>query len=194
MATASREMSGAWRALPDLDPVAGVVEADHRVERLHLRVIAEIALELGLVDLGRARERRLGVAAACTVCAWRVRIVMDLARSPCQRLSEVEAGGLALLQVTLSALLAASARSKRSATTAMPLRKLHGGDHARHLLDLGVVPALRRAIVHRRVERGGVDHAGHAHVDAVCGRAVDLRAGCRGAARPCRSGASPSSA
>ena len=53
---------GRLGAFPDLDVVAGIAHARHRVERLHLRVIAEVAPELGLVDLGGAGERRLGVA------------------------------------------------------------------------------------------------------------------------------------
>src|SRR5207245_9906251 len=49
-------------ALPDLGPVAGVVDADHRVERLHLRVIAIVAAKLGAIRLRRRRESRSDVA------------------------------------------------------------------------------------------------------------------------------------
>src|SRR4029079_10094589 len=53
---------GGLAAFPDLDAVAGIADTRHRVERLHLRVIAEVAAEFGFVNLGCAGERRLGVA------------------------------------------------------------------------------------------------------------------------------------
>ena len=49
---------GRLAAFPDLGRGAGVVDAHHRVQRLHLGVIAVVAAELGLVDLGRAGEGR----------------------------------------------------------------------------------------------------------------------------------------
>ena len=68
---------GRLAAFPHLGLVAGVVDAHHRVQRLHLRVIAVVAAELGLVGLGRARERRLHVALLLELDRLRVRIVVD---------------------------------------------------------------------------------------------------------------------
>ena len=53
LATAVARHVGRLAAFPDLDLVAGVAEADHRVQRLHLRVIAEVAAELRLVGSWR---------------------------------------------------------------------------------------------------------------------------------------------
>ena len=65
-------------ALPNLDLVAGVVDAHHRVERLHLGVIAVVAAELGVVALGRAGERRGHVALFFELDRLRSRIGVDL--------------------------------------------------------------------------------------------------------------------
>ena len=59
LATASREHAGVLRAFPDFDLVAGSVEPRDRVQRFHLRVIAVVAEELGLVGLRRAARSAL---------------------------------------------------------------------------------------------------------------------------------------
>src|SRR5262249_15410020 len=69
---------GRLTALPNLDLVAGVVYAHHRVERLHLGVIAVVAAELGAVALGRAGERRAHVALFFELDRLRSRIGVDL--------------------------------------------------------------------------------------------------------------------
>jgi len=68
---------GRLTALPNLDLVAGFVNAHHRVERLHLGVIAVIATELGVVGLGRGRERRGHVALLFELDRLRIRIGVD---------------------------------------------------------------------------------------------------------------------
>ena len=46
--------------------------------------------------------------------------------------------------------------------------------HALHAGDLGLVDRLQRALEHRALRDRGVEHAGHAHVDAVDRLALDL--------------------
>ena len=58
-----------------------------------------------------------------------------------------------------------------------------GLDEARHLLCRAVIDRFHRgAVAHRRGHDLAVDHARQHDVDAVFGRAVGLRAGCRAAA------------
>ena len=113
LATSSRDGVGRLAAFPHLDLVAGRVDAHHRVQRLHLRVIAVVAAELGLVGLGRAGEGRLRRRPSCRASGdLRVRIVVDL-DVVVERLLGIEARGRALASTcTLSASRAAIACSK----------------------------------------------------------------------------------
>ena len=49
-------------SVPDLDPIAGLVEASDGVQRFHLRVVAVVAEVVRLIDFGGAGERRPYVA------------------------------------------------------------------------------------------------------------------------------------
>src|SRR5262249_57598385 len=71
------------------------VDAHHRVERLHLGVIAVVAAELGVVALGRAGERRAYVAFFFELDRLRSRIGVDL-DVVLERPSGIEAVGLGL--------------------------------------------------------------------------------------------------
>ena len=70
--------AGVLRAFPDLDTVAGRVEARHRVQRLHLRVVAVVAEVLGLVGLRGRAESALRVALGIERLGLRVGIRMHL--------------------------------------------------------------------------------------------------------------------
>src|SRR5262249_3688943 len=65
-------------ALPNLRLVAGIADAHYRVERLHLRVIAVIAAEFGLVGLGGGGKGRGHVAFLFELDRLRIRIGVDL--------------------------------------------------------------------------------------------------------------------
>ena len=86
---------GRLAALPHLGLVAGIVDADHRVERLHLRVIAVVAAELGVIGLGRAGERGLHVAFLFQLRRLRIRVGVD-PHVVLERLVGAEAVGLGL--------------------------------------------------------------------------------------------------
>ena len=164
------------RALPDLGRLAVGRHAHHRVQRLHLRVIAVVAAILGAELLRRAGKGCVDVALLRQVGDLRLRIVMQFG-VVLQRLGGIEACRRAVLPCRLDGVARRLGLLELLGDHRDAVRQPHGRDHARHLPDVGFVEALQRAGVHRRVHRGGIDHAGQLHVDAVDRRAVGLGRG-----------------
>ena len=113
---------GRLRAFPDLDVVARGVEARHRVERLHLRVVAVVAAELGLVRLRRRGERGLGVALRVERLRLRRRVGVHLRRSPRSAASESKPAGVRLVPRHLER-VARRHRVRRSCRRPPPRRR-----------------------------------------------------------------------
>ena len=138
---------------------AGIVDAHHRVERLHLRVVAVIAAELRLVDFRGGREGGLDVALRFQVRDLRLRIVVQLGVG-LQRAAGIEPCRSAFLPGRLERVARGHRLLEVLGDDGDAVGQAHRADDARHLPDVGVVPALRLAGVNRGVQARGVDHAG----------------------------------
>jgi hypothetical protein len=136
-------------------------------------VVAVVAAELGVVGLRRAREGGIHIALLLQVGLLGIGIGVHLDVG-LERLRRVVAGRRAVLPRRLQRVARRHRLLEMLGHDADAVGQPHGGEHAGHFLDLGVVPALRRAGVHRRVQGGGIDHPGQLHVDRVLRGAVHL--------------------
>ena len=173
-------------AFPHVDLVA--FDADHRVQRLHLGVIAVVAAERRLVGLGGGGKSGRHVALLLDRHGLRVRVVVDLDVG-FERPLGVEAVGLGLLPDDFQRIAAGLGIFEVVGHHGKPVRQPDHVDHAFHRSDFGVVPRFRRGgglvllaripdaglrAVDGRVQGRGVDHARQLDVDCVLGAAVDL--------------------